>query len=316
MRKIFYLVITFAFIFVLLRLVDVGKSLSLIKEANFLFILLSIILGFLSSLLGALRLKTLFSIVGEVQLFFIWLLGYAGALISLIFPFSLGGFAMAYFLAKKLGISYKKSLVILFVDFFLGVVVVLGLALFAIPYFSQKGLLSVSISLSMLVVVFALFGVFFVLIFKSKTTRLQDGLGKLKKAFSLFSKSKTILNKAILLTIIIAFLGFIQAYLYFAAFGMRPPPLNFALASSLFGVLGLIPGAIAKIGQYETFGILTYPYLLNLDRNSVFATLFISHAVSIITIFILGVFSLFLLKIDRGVIKDISKAISSKRKLI
>jgi len=89
---------------------------------------------------------------------------------------------------------------------------------------------------------------------------------------------------------------FLQFYLYFLAFGMKPNWPDFVLAVSLLSTLNLIPGAFAKIGQYETFAVLTLPYLLSEDPTRVFSVVLLQHSISLVTIGTLGVISAFYLR--------------------
>lgn len=317
MRRIFYTILTLIFVFIWFHLVDVGEAVGRVRDVNLTFVFWAIGLGLVSSLIGALRLKTLVSIFGQVSLIYLWFLGWLGAVISLIFPFSIGGFAMAYFISRKLSISYKKAFSILFVDFFLGVLLIFFFAGFAIPFFSYKKLISVNFSdlnsWYILLAVTFLIVITLVFVTTNKGIKFIKGLKReVKEGIRIFSGTKAILIRVVFITLIIAFFGLFQAYFYFLAFGLNPPILDFMLANSLFGVLGLIPGAIAKIGQYETFGVLTLPYLLNLPKERVFAVLLVSHAISITSIAILGVISAYYLKIDRGLITKLRrKAVSA-----
>ncbi|MFV1917535.1 MAG: YbhN family protein [Patescibacteria group bacterium] len=317
MRKIFHLFLVLFFVYLLLRLVDVNQVVGLITSAKWQLVLLAILVGILQSFFGAARLKTLFSIVDEVSISYIWPLSYVGALISLILPFSIGGFSMAYFLTKKVKVSYVKSFAILFVDFAMGVIIILILAFIGLVYFSEKRLLSVETigfngTLGLLLAGFiALIIIVFLLAIKWPLSNLS---GRLKQTFFIFSKSKAVLAKAALVALVVAMIGFGRIYLYFMAFGMKPPAFEFILAISLFGLLVLIPGVLAKIGQYETFGILTLPYLLDLDKNSIFATLLVAHTISIFVILVAGMLSASYLKIDLQLLRTAKKSILASRR--
>jgi uncharacterized protein (TIRG00374 family) len=312
MRKIFHLCLILFFVYLLLRLVDVNQVVGLITSAKWQLVLLAILVGILQSFLGAARFKTLFSIVDEVSISYIWPLSYIGALISLIFPFSIGGFSMAHFLAKKAKISYKKSFAILFVDFVMGVIIILIIGFIGFVHFSEKRLLSVeSMGLNgilgfLLAGFVALVIIVILLAIKGPLSKLS---GRFKQTFFIFSESKIVLAKAALIALVVVVVGFGRTYLFFLAFGMRPPVLDFILANSLFGLLVLIPGVVAKIGQYETFGVLTLPYLLSLDKNGIFAALLVAHAFSIFVILIGGMLSASYLKIDLQLLRTAKKSI-------
>lgn len=315
MRKIFYLLLTLFFIFLWFRLVNVREAVILTLRANIFYIVLAAMLGFVQSFLSSLRLKTLLSIIGKVSILYIWPLSFIGALISLIFPFSIGGFAMTYFISRKLKTSYPKTFSILFVDYILPVLLTLALALLALLYFSQKKVIAIrtdSLLNMNLLIIFGLIILILFSFFKLRISFFKKLFTGLKRGFNLFSNAPLILGKAASLTLLVAILGFIQFYLYFIAFGMYPNAIAFLLANSLFGVLGLIPGAPTKLGQYETLGVLTLPYLLSLDKNSVFAALLTAHMISISSVLIVGLFSTYYMKIDVSLIRKMRLRVSSK----
>lgn len=308
MRKIFYLILTVIFILLLFRLVDVGRALELTTRARWTLIILAVFLGIIQSFIGAFRLRTLLKIVSDIPVLYLWPLGYVAALLSLVFPFSLGGFAMAYFLAEKAKITYKKSFAIIFVDAMLAVILTFVLSFFAVIYFYNKKLVGISsgaLSSPILVFFVLLVATFILVMFARLKKRGRELIVGLLAGMKLFTKSKAILAKSIFLTFILAILGFVQFYLYFIAFGMRPPAVDFILANSLFAVLGLIPGAFAKIGQYETFGVLTLPYLLDLNKDTVFAILLVKHFLSITLIILGGIAAIYYLKLDLSLVKKL-----------
>lgn len=316
MRKIFYVLLTLGFIFLWFRLVDLKEAALAIENVKWSFVLIAIVLALANSLFGALRLKTLLSVISDIPVSYIWGLGYTTSLISLLFPFYLGGLSFAYFIAKKIKSSYAKAFSLIFIDFFIGVLIISLLAVLAFFYFSKKNLLVLNpnvfnnqIGLFLLAVALAFIGA---VVLKPKLKIFENLLKRIKRGILLFNKK--IVLKVVILTFIMLVLGTSSSYLYYLAFKMRPPIVDFLLASSLFGLLSMIPGAPTKIGQYETFGVLTLPFLLNLDKNAVFAVLVVSHAISIFTTSALGVFSLYYLKIDREVLKNISKAVYLKAK--
>jgi len=263
------------------------------------FVLLAAVLTLISPFLAALRLKILFSRVYSLPLKFTWAVGYIAALVSLALPFYVGGFGSAYILSKKARVSYSKSFAILFVDFLFGVFLTIILGTIGIYYFYQKRLLTPRLEDWRWIVVFCftlIVAIFALLILKSKHKKIENLFLKLKDFSSIVSS--IIIIKAFLLTVLVAVLGFGASYLYFIAFGLKPPITDFILASSLFGLLGLIPGAPGKIGQYETFGVITLPFLLGLDKNRVFVTLLINHTFSVTAIVIFGLISLHLLNLN------------------
>ena len=313
MRRIIYIILTLFFVFIWFKLVDLSRVADAIINVKWLFIILATVLALINSFLGALRLKTLLSVISDIPLSYIWGLGYITSLISLLFPFYLGGLSFSYFIAKKTKSSYAKAFSLIFIDFFIGVFITFSLAAFAIFYFSKKKLLAISpdaFSNLTFAFVFALALVVIGAVFLKPKLKLFDILlARIKRAPSLFKRN--IVLKVVILTAIMFVLGTSASYLNFLAFNMRPPIIDFLLASSLFGILSMIPGAPTKIGQYETFGILTLPHLLNLDKNSVFAMLLVTHVISITSSLALGFLSFYFLKFDLEVYRILSKVKSS-----
>ena len=271
-RRIFYILLTLVFILLLSRLINIEEVGSAIQGVKWSFVILGVFLGFISSFIAILRLKLLFNRVSSLSIKFIWAVGYLASLVSLLLPFYVGGFGAASIFSKKAGISYSKSFGILFVDFFLGVLLTLILGFIGIYYFYQKRLLTLKLVDWNWIVVFGftlLIAIIALLILKSKYKKIENFFLKMKDSFNIL---KTILFiKAVFLTVLVAVFGFAASYFFFIAFGIKPPLVDFILASSIFGILGLIPGAFAKIGQYETFAVLTLPYLLSEDPTRVFS---------------------------------------------
>ncbi|OGM02180.1 hypothetical protein A2115_01565 [Candidatus Woesebacteria bacterium GWA1_41_8] len=300
MKKVFYVLVTTLFIATWFLLVDVKGALFLAIKGNWGLIFLALLAGFTSSLIASLRLKFLISIIGEIPYLEVLALGWLGGLISLILPFYVGGFSMAYLVSKKLKISYLKSFTVLFLDFAIGVLPTLILGIFSVIYFVQKKLVSFRSqppeTLGVAFLILLLLLIFFLVFVR----RFNQGeiILRLKRGAQLFSNSQKKLILALFLNLLAFFFGLLSFYLYFLAFGLFPGILDFALAGSILGILGLVPGAFAKIGQYETFGVITLPFLLGLDKNGVFAVLLISHAISITTTLTLGLTSLYLLNLN------------------
>lgn len=299
MRKIFFVLITVFFVVLIFSLVDVKEALNLMVTANLSFIVLATIIGIFQTYLAASRMKILVSIIAKVKISYFFWMGYLTSLISTILPFFVGGFSYSFLLSNKINSSYQKSFGIVLVDFSLGIVITSVLAAISIFYFGSKKLIrfsSISFDyLPLIALIFLLFLTLLAILAKRKVG-LRIIIEKLKRGVALFARSGGILPKALLLTLPITFLYLLQFYLFFMTLGLKPDVIDFIFAASLFSILNLIPGAIAKIGQYETFGVLTLPYLLSLDKTKVFGVLLLQHAVSLVVVFVIGGVSLVLLR--------------------
>lgn len=266
MKKVIYIALTLFFIISLYYLVDFKLVFKLIAKANIFLIILATVIGIVNSYLVALRFKTVFTFVRDIKVSYFWALSYIGSFVSTVFPFSLGGFSMAYFLSKKAKINYKKSLMMIIVDFAIGVSPIIFLAPIAYWYFLNNP-------------IFLLVSIFFIF-------------------FVFLTTKNPPLIKSFLISLFIFIISNLQFYLFLRAYNLTPNFFDFILANSLLGILSFIPGAPGKVGQYETFGVLTLPHLLNLNVDAVFTAMLSMRLVSTLMTFIFGYLSLYLLKVN------------------
>lgn len=301
MRKILIVLTTVFFILLLLKLVNIREAIVLISAANTPLVILAIIAGVFQTYLAAFRMKVLVSIITKIKISYFFWMGYLTSLVSTVFPFFVGGLSFAFLLSRKIKSSYTKAFGIALADFLFGISTILVLGAISLFFFGSKKLVLTAhidferLILIILLVLGASAAPFFI---GKKVAYLESIFSEVKKGIVLFSNSKLILTEALLLTLPITLLHFISLYLFFLALGIKPNFVEFILAASLLSILNLIPGAIAKIGQYETFGVLTLPYLLSLDKNVVFSVLLLQHAVSLVLIVVFGAISAYYLKED------------------
>ncbi len=215
---------------------------------------------------------------------------------------------MPIFVSKKLKVAYRKVLGIFFIDAFFALPITIIIAPIAGMYFIKNKM--VSLVFTRLDIFFYLaFLLLIIFIFLAKKTNEYKRLtGMLTKAWILVRGANKVLAKAVVITLALMMINILQSYLYFMAFGMRPAFLDFFLAGILLGLLSLMPSAMPmKIGQTETFGLITLPYLLNLDKNTVFAMLITQRMVGIIYILTMGAISFYLFKLDINIFYTIKK---------
>jgi uncharacterized membrane protein YbhN (UPF0104 family) len=260
-KKVFYILITGFFIVLWLRLVNLHEMAGLIGKANWFLVATSIVLSIFAGILVAYRQKLLFGIINvDVSLAFLWSRAYLAGLSTVLLPFFTGGFVFAHLVAKKIKTSYVKTFSIIFADFSLGI---MTLVLFGCIAAIRWGLNKPVILLAF----FGLVSVLIIVVFRQR----------LKAVIKLLTKNKLILIRSLGLTFIIYFLGILQSYIFFLAFNLTPGFFDFVLASALFGILNLIPGAPTKLGQYEALGVLSFGYLLNMDKTVVSAVFLTQH---------------------------------------
>jgi uncharacterized protein (TIRG00374 family) len=308
MRNFVRLLIALVFIGLWFHLVDIEKAMYLIKGVEWNFVIVAVLVGLIRSFLRAFRLKILLSIISPISTWYAFGMSYISAAISTIFPTYIGGFSISYLLKNKLKTTYKKALAVVFLDFIVGVLFTIILAIIAVFYFYKKEILLSNYETQIQLVLFVLLvsgAVLLIVIYKKYALFIKGIFQRIKKSVLLFSKSQKILIRAVFLTIIVSLLMFLQSYLYFSALGLRPPILVFILAISIFNFLNLIPGVFAKIGQYETLGVLSLPYLLNIDKTAVFSTLLIQHIVNVSITLCAAAISIYFLKLELKFLKKL-----------
>jgi len=305
-RQIILVLSSVFFIFLWFRLVDFRQAIGLIKQTRWLLIVLAIFFGLIYSLFSIWRLKVLLAIFGNISFWYLWLASWFSGLISLIFAFSLGGFGFAYLIAQKGKISYKKAFAILLVDYLIGIFLTFFFGAIALVYFGQKKLLSIKPELGSIFFIGGLLiilAIFLILLLRKKSGLVKKSAAKLKSFLALFLSLRSVWGSVAILTLLMILIGFFQSYLFFVAFRMKPAILPLFLTGSLLGILNLLPGVPGKIGQYETFAVLTYPYLLGLDKEAVFAAFLLQHLISLSLTFVFGGAALYFLKLNLSLIR-------------
>lgn len=147
MNKIAVSVLSFlAFSVFLVYSVDWGRLPNIISGVDSSWILASVIVRITIGVFATYRLRELLKIIGKpLKLFYVWNVANVGALISLLLPFSAGGFAMPYFLSKKLKSGYKKTLFMVFVDAYFVWPLMVIIGILSLIYFYSAGLVGLRI---------------------------------------------------------------------------------------------------------------------------------------------------------------------------
>lgn len=306
MRKSFYIFLTIGFIFFWFYLVDFAKVVKILQQASLQFIVYAIFIGIIITVLTNLRLQAIMSLIGQ-RIPFIYLLtvNFFTSLLSTIFPFSAGGFVLAYLLAKKIKQSYIRVFSLLFFDYLLVVVPIVLLGPIAVYYFLTQGIITLALDTIswnsiLLIVVFSILALTILGFIYRKAEKIKN---QAKSLFSLLLQSKVVLFQVALLTVVMVFFGNLSSYLYFLAFDMHPNIIAFVLAGALIGILNILPGTPMKIGQQEVIGVLTLPYLLHVDKDRIFAMLLVSHVIGIVITILCGIWAQYVLGFDLTMLK-------------
>ena len=102
MKKYIQILLAVVFVFLWFYLVDFGEALHLIENVSWNYIILAVLFGLTQSFFGAIRLKTLFSVISSISTAYVFAMSYIATAISTILPFYVGGFSVSYFFKNKI----------------------------------------------------------------------------------------------------------------------------------------------------------------------------------------------------------------------
>ena len=308
MKIIFYTIVACICIAILYYFVDFHSVSKLLLKVKWEYIILSVILGTLSSILLTLRIKMLLDPVDKVPLLFLWMSGLATGLLSLISSLSIGGFLLPYLVSKKAKISYAYTFAVLLFLYLINAFQIILQSIFAVIFFAQKKIIAIKFEqipstygVGLIILIGVCFAAFLLGKMLNKKIKFAR-IFQLRKELTCLKTQKTFWQ-LFSITIVITVLGLFEFYLYFVSMGVYPRIIDLLFATSIMSLLGLLPGIPLKIGQYEAFGILTLPYLLHIDKNNIFTILLLQHLVSTICMIVFGFISLYVLKIDKSFIE-------------
>lgn len=315
-RNVVYIALTSLSLLLLYHFLDFKTIIKSISDIHWSWLVFAFALGFIYAIVQVFRLKLLLNLVTDISFFPILSMSYISALFSIILTYS-GGFALAYYIAKKTKSSYSLIFTIFLIEFVLAQIPMVILGGVGLVYFTQEKLFIVEsgniVKFFVLSFFLLLLGLgFFYLIIKIKRNFIKTRLRKIKEGYHFLARKKFALFSVILLTLLMIMIASVQTYLYFIAFNLHPPFFDLLLAVNVFGILRLIPGIPTKLGQDEALGILTLPYLLNLDTNAVFALLLVTHIISLVIAIVMGFIFLYFLKADVYLLKAIRNTIKKE----
>lgn len=305
-------------ILIWLRFVDVRKIFETISKVE-LFSLLPVFLFMLLSLaIRAIRLKIFLREIKKIPLLDLIFLNGVALMLNFFIPIRAGEIAKGVYLNTRFGLPLAKSVIWVFLDRFLDFLVVLVLAIglfFIIPTSLNITFITILIiifSIALILTYLAIFQVNFIqkIVNFLRLLLIERNIKIYFERFSNFVLDSLIILKRhprdlILLTVItVLAYGVDGAIWYFTFISLGAPQefLKMYLGQLLSALTYLIPAAPGYIGSAEASGLLILSGVFGIATNLASAMIVLFHILSALFVLVFGLISVFILKIDLGVI--------------
>ena len=307
-----------ALVWIWLQFVNIKEILGLISRINPAMAVPPLLFMFLSAIIRSLRLKIFLSEVKKIPLWDLTLLNGFAILLNFFIPIRAGELAKGVYLNTKYGLNLGKSIIWIFLDRFVDFLVVLILTpilLLTIPTNLPESFSKTS----SFILIFALTLTYLAIFQPVFTKKIINFLRYLliekhiKIYFERFShfilESFVILRrhpKDLALLILVSALAYVSDgavwYFSFLALGQSQDFIKMFLGQLFSALTYLIPAAPGYVGSAEASGLLILSGVFGIETNLASAMIVLFHITSAIFVLIFGVVSLFLLKIDLGII--------------
>lgn len=305
-------------IFIWLKFVNLGEIVSAISRANLLLLLPAFLFSLLSVMTRAYRLKFFLKPVKNISFKELVFLSGASTMLNFLIPIRAGDISKAGYLAHVYKLSVSHSLVWVFIDRFIDFLVLFV----SIPVFfvliptnlgSQFIIVIIAISLALIVVsslmvfqknlaqkLFEFLSMF--LIFGVLKRYFKKVYSHFLDSFSILKRPAGELGALFMITLLaFAFDGLIWFFV-FLSLGSFQNYLKMLLGQLLSALTYLIPAAPGYVGSAEASGLLVLSGVLGIEQNLASAMIVLFHITIAIFVLILGLISIFSLKLDLGLV--------------
>ncbi|MBI4038356.1 flippase-like domain-containing protein [Candidatus Daviesbacteria bacterium] len=305
-------------IFVWSRFVDLGQILTTISKVNILSLAPAFFFMLLSHIIRAVRLKVFLSEVKSIPLRDLIYLNGVAQMLNFFIPVRAGEIAKGIYLSSRYNLNLGKSVTWIFIDRFVDFLVVLMLAsvlLLIVP--TALGIKFIIIITIILAITLSLtYLAIFQMDFTKKIINFLRPLlieKHIKLYFDRFSnfilQSFSILNRHprdLILMIMITLIAYgLDAAIWYLTFISLESPQTFLkmyLGQLLSALTYLIPAAPGYVGSAEASGLLILSGVFEINPNLASSMIVLFHIITAMFILIIGLISLFSLKMDLGLI--------------
>lgn len=300
-------------IIIWLRLIDLGVVLKEISKVKLIELLPFVLFFALANFFRSLRLKILLK-TNQISLKNIILITYLGQLLSFTIPLRIGEVTKGIYLSSQYGLETPKAIIWVFLDRFIDFWMILVLALVLLILLPTNLPGNILPSLIFPLGIFSL-GAGLVIFLPSIAKKLINLITHflvvdlLKKFFYKISHflvdTATFLKLGPLktsLVLVVTFLALLSDgltwYIVFRAVFSKIEFLQILTGSLFSSLTYLIPSAPGYIGSAEASGLAVFSLGLGLEKNLTSVVTVVVHGLTLMTILLLGLTSLYLLKFD------------------
>ena len=324
-KKIISLITGAVFIALILKNIDVNKSLEAVKHLNFFYVLLMIPAYYCAFLFRALRWKTILSGKKEIKLTSFLNSLLRGWLVNCVVPARGGELYRAHFFGKKEDLSRVTILASIVLErIFDGLILFLILFLLASFVYSSKKFFGIAVAAGIIFV-----GTFLSLLLISKfyknafikekfkkffaptpNTRIKNFLSKILNKITgtvnsfingleIFN-SPVLILKTFFITLLVWLCEGLSLFMLIKGFGYSIGILGSLIVLSIIAFISLIPAGPGSLGTLQ-WGFIIALGFFNISRETAFAVSVISQLFSVITV---SLGSLFFMATDHFDLKE------------
>jgi glycosyltransferase 2 family protein len=300
-RGLIGIAISVAAAYVLIRSVDVGAAIDVLRGANLAFVALMAVSCFLDVAARGARWRSLLKPIALVR--YLRVLGYTfvGYLANNVLPARLGELVRSHALGEGEGLSRTTVLGTVVVERIVDTVIVVGLAALAVLVLGVGGIVSTAVVLGALFV-----GVLVVVLLLSvvshrlpgaeratalieRVPRLLDLARRLRDGLAVVSSPRAVAG-AIGFSLVAWTFSILTFVLGGAALGLDITPLQGALLTSGVALATIVPSGPGYLGTFEltAVGIASQ---FGIDRDAAFAMALLVHAMILLVTSVGGVIS-------------------------
>lgn len=307
-----------ALVYFWLKLVNIQEILHALEDFNPLLLVPAVLLMAFATTIRAIRFKVLLSKSINISYSRIINLTFLSQLLSFTIPIRLGELTKGVYLSTEYNLHFGRAVVWVFLDRFLDFWAVLGLSLVFLSIIptglpsSMNGILfmaAAAISLSVILIVirpglFKFLAEVFskLLVIKSLKEKFLKFAHFIIDCFSLLRGSFKRNSLLFVMTILSTLAEGLTWYVVLSAFIPDLSVLKIWLGSMLNSLSFLIPAAPGYVGSAEAAGLAVFTYGLGYDKTFVSAATIVVHALSLVYILSSGIYGLYGLKFDLGVV--------------
>lgn len=306
-------IIGLVLIYVWTRFVDFNEVLHTLSDVKLEYIGLLVLCFLLSSILRSLRLKVLLN-SPKLNIQDLSLLTLLSQFLSFMIPVRAGELTKGVYLSTQLQRPFPTTVVWVFIDRFIDfyqVILLILISLLLVPTGLPSKLVYGSLFLLLIMSIFV-----FIIIrnneYGRKIIKKVSGifiLDSISRYFVIFSNSILdgfeILNlkqsqwiKVMLITFLAFLIDGIFWWLVFLSIGLDVGLVKGVLGNDLIALTFLIPAAPGYVGSAEASGLAVWSGVLDVPSNIASTGTILFHIVTVVTLLIFGLISLYLLNFD------------------